>query len=384
MVRYKPNEQDHHILAEITNTIRASLPEWYGAGARLDSPNPTIRSYQFCFMLYYSISITHDQEKKILVKIRRNPKMDSLHQTIQADFHQSMILEYQTLEYLYDRLGHALDDFGAIRPLLFMQKYFAIIMEEFPSQTMRQLMEAQKSASSCWETSGLKDAARKTGRWLHYFHKHVNTPLEKPYTADNILDEVREYAHKIEAFSRGRVSAGPILETFAHKLETVQIDRMTFAQSHLDMTTNNVLYSDEGRVCLIDLKNRLAPVYVDLGQILTYPETSKSQIFSGGRYYPEALLRNYRAEIVAGYFEEEPSNINMVRIYSAMSVVDKWSMYEELMGKYKGIKHTLSVPVAPLVSAYFKNLLKKHLDLIERDQPESEYEGERTVQDTSV
>lgn len=54
----------------------------------------------------------------------------------------------------------------------------------------------------------------------------------------------------------------------------------------------------------------------------------------------------------------------LARIYAAVKVLDKWRMYEELMAKYKGRKHFLSVFAAPLVSAYFQNLLKKYLQRI--------------------
>jgi hypothetical protein len=40
-------------------------------------------------------------------------------------------------------------------------------------------------------------------------------------------------------------------------------------------------------------------------------------------------------------------------------------MYEELMSKYRGVKYLLSFPVGPIVTAYFKNVLKKHLDAIQ-------------------
>jgi hypothetical protein len=54
----------------------------------------------------------------------------------------------------------------------------------------------------------------------------------------------------------------------------------------------------------------------------------------------------------------------LVRVYSVLKVVDKWSMYEELTGRYKGLERALSIPAAPLVSAYFHHLLKKHLEMI--------------------
>jgi len=157
-----------------------------------------------------------------------------------------------------------------------------------------------------------------------------------------------------------------------------------FSQCHLDMTTNNVLYSEEGKVCIIDLKNRQAPIYADLGLILTYPETSKPQIFSGGTYYSETLLRKYRAEIVAGYFEQEPGEEVLARIYSALKIVDKWAMYEELMGRYKGLKRTLSIPAAPLVSMYFQNLVRKYLALIKDGQPGPARKLDQTTVDSSL
>jgi thiamine kinase-like enzyme len=371
MVQYKPNEPDQAILGEITNTIRASLDEWYGHGARLHSAQPEIRTYQYCFMLRYLVSFSPDQQKAILVKIRRNPKMDSLQQAIQSDIHQTMIVEYQTLVFLHDRLANAGDDFGAIRPLLFLKKYFAILMEEYPSRTMTQLMEAQRSSGTGWESGKLKDVARKTGRWLHYFHHHINTAVEKPYNSLDILHELQPYAEKIETSSQGRVRARPILDAFSGRLQNLSIERVTFSQCHLDMTTNNVLYSDQGRVCIIDMKNRPAPVYADLGLILTYPETSKTQIFSGGMHFSEALLRKYRAEIIAGYFEQEPGADVLVQVYSALKVVDKWSMYEELMGRYKGLKRALALPAAPLISGYFQILLRKHLEMVP-DNPHSQ------------
>jgi thiamine kinase-like enzyme len=242
-------------------------------------------------------------------------------------------------------------------------------MEEYPSRTMTQLMEDQRSGRVDWESSELRDAARKTGRWLYYFHNHINTAAEKPYTGRDILEELQPYAEKIETSSQGRVRARPILEAFSSRLQNLPIELVKFSQCHLDMTTNNVLYSDEGRVCVIDMKNRPAPVYADLGLILTYPETSKPQIFSGGMHYAETLLQKYRSEIIAGYFDREPGDETLVRVYSALKVVDKWSMYEELMGRYKGLKRALSIPAGPLVSAYFQKLLRKHLDLIEDSQP---------------
>jgi hypothetical protein len=315
-------------------------------------------------MLRYPVSIPPGGQKAILVKIRRHPKMTALHQTVQANIHQYMHQEFETLEFIFEGLASAGADFGAIRPLHFMEKYHAILMEEYPSRTLRQLLDQGKSTRTNWDRSELKDAARKTGRWLYYFHNHLNTSQVREYTVADILLEVQEYAERIERSTRRRILSRPILDAFGSALRDIQLEHVRFSQTHSDMTANNVLYSKNGKICIIDVKNRPAPVYVDLGLILTYPETSKPQIYSGGRYYPESLLRKYRAEIVAGYFEEEPGGEILARIYCAVKVLDKWRMYEELMGRYKGYKRALSIPMAPFVSAYFQNLLKKYLGRI--------------------
>lgn len=382
-VQYQPNENDKPILENIIGRIRGSLNQWYGAGARLDADYPEICSYRNSFILRYPVTTARSQKKHILVKIRRNPKMTSLTQAIQANIHQQMEFEYKALKFLHDRLTYTRESFGAIRPLLYITDYPAIVMEEYPSRSMRQLLMEQRSSKTDWAASELKDAARKTGRWLYFFHQQLYLPLTKPYTTSDILLEVQAYADRIEQYSRGRVRAQSLLDAFSKKLENIYIDQMTFSHSHSDMTTDNVLYSNDRKVCIIDIKNRVKPVYVDLGLILTHPETSKPQIFSFGRYYSESLLRRYRAEIVAGYFDHQPGNETLIRIYSAIQVLNKWLMYEELMSRYKGIKRLLTIPMAPYVSAYFKRLLKKHLELIEETRSYQAY-GVETTTKTSV
>lgn len=75
-------------------------------------------------------------------------------------------------------------------------------------------------------------------------------------------------------------------------------------------------------------------------------------------YYPDALLREYRSEIVAGYSHETLADEVLIRTYSAIKVMDKWLMYEELMSRYKGVKYLLSFPIGLFVTGYFQNFKK--------------------------
>ncbi len=365
IAQYKPNEKDKHIIDDITTKIGESLNAWYGEGTRLAAQEPKIRSYRNCFILRYPLTCSNGEKKMVLVKIRRNPKMDSLWRAVAANIHANIPTEYKSLEYVFSWLSGMKVDFGVIRPLAYFEKYYAIIMEEFPSRTLRQILVNQRSSKDGACMSELVDAATKTGKWLRYFHHHMYPPEETQYSTDDLLNVVQKYALRLEDYSRGRIKARSLLEAFSRKLKNVQIDTMLFSKSHADMTCDNVLYSDDKKVCVIDIKTRFAPIYSDLGLILTHPETFKLQIFSGGTYLPESILKKYRAAILAGYFGDEPQDEFLVQIYSAIKVLDKWTMYEELMSKYRGIKYLLAFPIGPIVTSYFQNVLKKHLDLIQ-------------------
>lgn len=365
IVMYAPNDKDKPILDEINTKIMQSLDEWYGGGAHFDASHPDVRSYRNSFILRYPIRDAAGRSTAILVKIRRKPKMDALWQAVDADIHANIPSEYDSLKFVYSHLAGVQDAFSAIRPLAYLENHHAIVMEEFPSRTLRQVLIEHRSSPNGTGMSELLDVAVKTGKWLHHFHHTIHTPVVREYSPKDIVDLVSDYATRLEANSRGRIDARSIVQSFLRKLENIQIHAMTFSQSHADMTCDNVLYSDDRKVCVIDIKTHPAPIYSDLGLIQIHPETIKPQIFRAGTYLPESILKEYRAAILRGYFGSEEYDASFVRIFNAIKILDKWLMYEELMCNYKGIKHLLSLPAGPYVSAYFHNRLKKHLDFID-------------------
>jgi hypothetical protein len=364
IIPYRSNAKDTPVLDDITSDILHSLDTWYGEGTCLQTANPEIRSYRNCFILRYPVTASNGTTKTILTKIRRKPKMDALWQAISADIHANIPNEYASLVLVYGNLSGMDQDFGVIRPLKYLERYHAIVMEEFPARTLRQLLVDKRHAQDRVGMHELIDAARKTGKWLRCFHHSLHAPTAMPYSPKDILDLVEGYALPLQEYSHGRLQAQLILDMFSRKVEDLQIDSMLFSQSHADMTCDNVLYSDDSKVCILDIKTRIAPIYSDLGLILTHPETFKSQIFSAGMYFSDSLLKEYRAAILTGYFENENVDEFLVKLFSAVKILDKWTMYEELMSKYRGIKYLLSFPIGPYVTAYFHATLKKHLSSI--------------------
>ena len=378
-VPYQPNQKDGPIFDDITATLTNSLGIWYGEGSSLEPIPPEVRSYRNCFILRYPLTDSAGETKTILVKIRRNPKMDSLWQAVHADLHANIPNEYRSLAFVYEALENPSDDFAVIRPLTYLERYHAIVMEEYPSRTLRQVLVQRRSSPNGTGRSELLDAATKTGKWLHYFHHQVHAPVETPYTTYDILQVVDNYATRLHRDSRGRVDARSILDSFSRKLEAVQIESLLFSQSHADMTCDNVLYSYDRKVCIIDIKTRPAAIYSDLGLILTHPETFKQQIFSRGAYLPESILREYRLAILAGYFGDQEVDEFFVQLYSAIKVLDKWAMYEELMSRYTGIKHLLAYPIGPFVTSYFQTVLQKHLGFLQTTEVKQAFRAARII-----
>jgi hypothetical protein len=115
---------------------------------------------------------------------------------------------------------------------------------------------------------------------------------------------------------------------------------------------------------LIDIKTKPAPIYSDLALLLIHPESFRDQIFRGGRYFSPSLLEEYRNAILAGYFAERPLDPFFVNVFCAIRVLDKWTMHEELLNRYKRFKRIFTRPLTPFVTSYFRNLLNRYLNEI--------------------
>jgi hypothetical protein len=358
-VKYKASRIDAQVIDNITAQVIKNLDDWYGNPSELDSRMPEIRTYTNSFLLRYKVK-TSGGNIVILVKIRRNPKMRTLNEAIRASaIHVNIPAEYRTLQFVYDRTGDGHANFTAIRPLAYFEDYFAIVMEELPSRSLRELLYTNRKSANSDE---LIHAGRKAGELLRFFHEHVHSVVDRPYSVNNILSDVEPYASRLESYSRGRVKAASILDAFTQKFVSREILSIPYSESHQDMTCDNVLYSEDEKVCLIDIKTKPAPIYSDLALLLIHPETFRDQIVRSGRYFPRQFLSEYRTSILTGYFSGKQMNNFLVNLFCALRVLDKWTMHEELLSRYKGIKRVLTRPFSPQVTSYFRALFNRYME----------------------
>lgn len=352
-------DEDRDLIETFTQRIREGIGDWYGASTSLITDTPEVRCYTNSFMLRYGVA-TPTTNKGVLIKIRRNPKMTSLARAIHArEIHVNIPKEYNTLQYVYERIGSGHEHFTAIRPLDYFEDYFAIVMEEFPSRSLRQLLQTHRYG----DTAEVQVVAERAGELLRFFHERVYSTADCPYFAEDILADAEPYALVLEQHSNGRIQSQEILDAFAHRLAGKDIRSIPYTSAHQDLTCDNVLFSETGKGCLIDIKVKPAPIYSDLGLLLIHPDTFRDQIFRNGRYFSHGYLKRYRDSIVKGYFATSPINESLVSIYAAIRVLDKWTMHQGLFSRYKGMKRVLTRPLTPLVTAYFQRLWKSYLQM---------------------
>lgn len=363
-MKYRHNEKDGPIIESITTTLNSHLGEWYGNESGLTMLAPVIFTYNNCFIMRFPLHSPGGFAKNILVKIRRHPKMPSLNQAVvKQDLHIKIPAEYSDLEALYNFFGHHGGNLGAIRPLIYLEKYFAIVMEEFQSQTLREiLMEWKTILGSKNNVNRLLNAAQLTGSWLHNFHSkmHKNHEIEKPIQP--IMNEVQGLVDRLRVASQRQNPANSTQVEFFKKINSIESKKIFYSNIHGDMTCDNVLYSNENKVCIIDVKTKQAPIYSDIGLIMIHPDTFMLQIFSFGLFFRRQNIRAYRAAILKGYFDDQPFDNSLLNLYCAIKMLDKWVMYEEIMANSKGRKRLLSFLSAPLLRAYFKSKITKYLN----------------------
>jgi tRNA A-37 threonylcarbamoyl transferase component Bud32 len=238
-------------------------------------------------------------------------------------------------------------------------------MEEFQSQTLHEmLMDWKTILGFKLNIYNLVNAAQLTGKMLSVFHNQLHKCYEIEEPCQPIIEEVQALFERMTGANHKQNLANSVLPKFVQKIKALQTRKVLYSSNHGDMTTDNLLYSTENKVCLIDIKTKQAPIYSDIGLIMIHPDVFLYQIFTFGLLLRKQTIEAYRSAILKGYFGDRMIDKDLINLYCAIKMLDKWVMYEEIMSKSKGIKRLRSFLAAPFVRAYFKPRIDKYLNLI--------------------
>lgn len=365
LVKYKNNTADTQIIEYIANEIRKHAEEWYGDKAVLLDSTPSIQTFDSSFFLRFSIANHSEEPHYLLVKVRRHPKMTSLAETMSTPkIHVNMPGEFRALKTVSDFSPYFDKGLGAVRPLLYLNELNAIILEECPSLTMTKILTscAKSSIQMKKNIRRMIDAATKTGQWLSIYHEKIHTCKVIDYSNAIILSQIHQLLERLEIASQKKVNKNQLCKEFEEALSKTSVNKIEYTTNHGDMTCDNILYSTDHKAYSIDIKAKEAPIYADLGILLVHPETFKFQLLSFGIILRESLLKKYRRAIIQGYFGNRSPNYFLIYFYSAINILDKWVMYQEILYGYKGIKRLASFAGTILLITYFKRKIRKYLN----------------------
>lgn len=365
-MRYTANEPDSAILHAIGSHLASHLAGWYGPSSRLTSAPPKVILHKSSFFIRHSFMDDLGRTRHILSKIRRRTKMRTLCEAVAArELHELIPLEYKSLEDLYGFFGPRSDSLRAVRPLCYLEEFHAIVMEEFPSKTLRQFwMNWQAVLGFPPAIHALIQAAEKTGVWLLMFNTQMHETRPTGYSAGLIDQLIQERLSRLE---QARVPAALVdhaSKAFGRSLAGIHVEQIDVALSHGDLTCDNVLISDAGEVCTIDGKFAPAPIYFDLSLILMHPETFLIHALTQGVFLNRRMMRAYRKAILEGYETQQPLESDLLAVFCALQALDKWVMYEEVVRRHSGLKGRLSPFALPLLRSHFGSMIRRCLSSI--------------------
>lgn len=364
-MKYRYDIKDKAIIESITQEIVDHLPEWYGKGYTLASTSPVILSYVSCFMLRFRLNGPNRTSKAILVKIRRKYDMQTLYQAVESkDLHVKIPAEYQDLLALHNFFNDRDKHLGAIRPLQYLPKYFAIFMEEFTSQTLRELLLDRKTILGNKErVHNLAEAAFLTGRIIKLFHSQMHTYHEIEDPTGPIIEEVNILLNRLQSANRKPDSTAALLSQFLEKIDAIRDKKIIYTNIHGDMSCDNILYAktDANRLCMIDVKTKHAAIYSDISLILIHPTIFRQQIFTFNLLFSKKLIRIYQEQILKGYFNIGEVDQDLINLFCAIKMLDKWILYEESISRAKGKKKAVYFFAAPVIRLHFSQGITSYL-----------------------
>lgn len=181
------------------------------------------------------------------------------------------ILEFDTLQLLYDKLSRSAPRCAVARPLDFFSDWNAYAMESVTGENFKdRLLRLNSRFSSAAALSQLRAAVSKCGEWLKAFHTITQSSKPKSFVTAEYVASIQEELDLASLrgvrFSRSMLAE---LDTVLAMLPRLDGYPMPCAKWHWDYTPAHV-FLDGDLVSVIDITGLDdAPIYEDVGHFLS-------------------------------------------------------------------------------------------------------------------
>jgi hypothetical protein len=320
-------------VAGLSRRIAESAPEWFGAGALLASAEPGCTSRPWSFMLRYEVLRADAAPVAVLVKIPREPGIDTLAEAVRAEqWYRATELEHDTLAAVADVFsGSASSGFAWVRPLAYLRPWNALVMEELPSRPLRDLLLDRRvllgGARAARRCDTVVEAA---GRWLRRFHDELGEGELRPVDVPAVRLEVAEQLDRLESVLGARAGVGSLREAFDGALAACEGRTTCVATLHGDCNAVNVIVTADLRVAALDMNEDVrGPVWRDVAGLAADLLTRKALVLPYALLGRRQRLLGWAAAVPRAYAGDEGVDQELLALWTALAVVRKWAQDEQ-------------------------------------------------------
>lgn len=351
---------------KIGNDVQQCLTRWIGDGAVLDAAGCTLAERAFSFLLRFPIKRQDEEDTAVYIRIARYPQNITLEQAIQPNTEAAE----RTQKYFDNAaaIARAFADtpFGFIRPLAHWPQYNAVVTEEYPSQSLRQLFNqpamilGQKQADR-----QLQNYLEQAGEWLNRYHQRVGRPIMQSMSPSTIRQETAAELAKLNPYLINQKFTAWLAAQLENLSDTAANEAMLWGQPHGDFHFANILVQANGRIAVIDANAsaKSRPVYADLAKLIVDPLTITRQWLTVGLLLPKRKAVRLANAVMRGYFGESQPPREIMKFYMLLAIIQKWTYIEKKSEAASSLPALAKRVLAVVRRRYFTNLCQKVVSL---------------------
>jgi hypothetical protein len=323
------------ILSQLTTRIQSDLSGWYGSQASLVG-QPEVISRDWSVFFRYKVQVSTNEQKNILVKIRRTLGTGLETALVDEKIKQESIAEYASLVKIAEVFSSpsTISSFYVIRPLAYFDEINAIAQEEASIRSLRSFFQSPKLLlGNKLQRAQFESYMNLTGQWLRLFHDEVGAEQGNgDFFSEQLYNTMRNHLDVVKS-SSSKYDVAFIQEYISSLFQELKGRTLPYRTLHNDFNSVNVFVSHDGRLCSFDPHNKLGPLYVDLAKIITDLETSRVQLLSGGVAVTPSQFQKFTAALLNGYFDGTHVDVSALTLFRVSLLLEKWAEGEVKLKK---------------------------------------------------
>ncbi|MBC8507076.1 MAG: phosphotransferase [Anaerolineales bacterium] len=356
---------DENIIVSISQEVARRVPEWYGSNISLESEIPQKCKYPNSFFLRYQLIGFKKNPRALLVKIPREKHVSSLAKAIvNHELGEMAEREFALLvdvSYFVNKLKKL--SYAAIRPLCYLDRWNAIVMEELPSRTLENLafdLRTRFRINPEWNL--FKDSLCITGRWMRIYHEVLGDWQFAPLDVDALILEIEQKIN-ILMMAQPRFTDWEEIQTkFRQILENLRGLLVPHVNLHGDLFFTNVLITADQRVAVIDLaRDMRGPIYTDLSSMIIELVEQRLKVSSIGFVINQPTIRSLENAILEGYSDTGVDDLPVLSIFCAKLLLSVWNWYEQRVENSSRVNKLFLRSIHPFIRYYLCREIRSYL-----------------------